>query len=46
MFYVNGAPILADELQVKLKYGQNRFIAYGIYFLKLIKNLPRILFAK
>ena len=52
-FYLEGglsdqriARCLADELQVKLKYGQNRFIAYGIYFLKLIKNLPRILFAK
>ena len=52
-FYLEGglsdqriARCLADELRVKLKYGQNRFIAYGIFFLKLIKNLPRILFAK
>ena len=37
---------LADELRVKIRYGQNRFIAYLLFILKVVKNLPRILFAK
>ena len=37
---------LRDELTVKLRYGQNPAKAKTEYFLKLIKNLPRILLAK
>lgn len=37
---------LCDELRVKLRYGQNPFTARMIWFLKVIKNLPRIVFAK
>ena len=40
------ARCLADELRVKIKYGQPRFQAYFLYILKLMKNLHRILFAK
>lgn len=32
---------LQDELRVKLKYGQSKIAAYGAYYLKLLKNLPR-----
>ena len=34
---------LKDELKVKCRYGQNPVIAYGAFFLKVLKNLPRIL---
>ena len=37
---------LRDELTVKLRYGQNPLKAKTEYFLKLIKNLPRIMLAK
>lgn len=37
---------LRDELKVKLRYGQNPLKAKTEYFLKIIKNLPRILLAK
>lgn len=37
---------LRDELTVKLRYGQPPVKAKTEYFLKLIKNLPRILLAK
>lgn len=37
---------LLDELRVKIRYGQNIFIAYGVFVLKVMKNLSRILFAK
>ncbi|MDR0931974.1 MAG: glycosyltransferase [Victivallales bacterium] len=37
---------LRDELRVKLKYGQSPLKAKSEYFLKLIKNLPRIQLAK
>ena len=37
---------LRDELRVKLRYGASPFGAYGCYFLKLLKNLPRQLLAK
>ena len=40
------AGCLRDELKVKLRYGQNPAKAKTEYFLKLIKNLPRILLAK
>ena len=37
------ARCLADELRVKLRYGASPFAAYPVYWLKLAKNLPRIL---
>ena len=37
---------LRDELRVKLRYGASPAAAYGMYFLKLLKNLPRQLLAK
>ena len=37
------ARCLADELRVKLRYGQNPAAASAVYLLKLVKNLPRIL---
>ena len=40
------ARCLADELRVKIRYGQNPAAAFFVYLLKLVKNLPRILLAK
>jgi glycosyltransferase len=40
------ARCLADELRVKIRYGQNPAAAFSVYLLKLVKNLPRILLAK
>jgi len=37
---------LRDELHVKLRYGASPLTAYGGYFLKLLKNLPRQLLVK
>ena len=37
---------LRDELRVKLRYGASPSLAYGMYFLKLLKNLPRQLLVK
>ena len=37
---------LRDELRVKLRYGASPLGAYALYFLKLLKNLPRQLLAK
>ncbi len=37
---------LRDELRVKLRYGASPAAAYGAYFLKLLKNLPRQLLVK
>ena len=37
---------LRDELRVKLRYGRPSWLARTEYFLKLIKNLPRIVLAK
>jgi glycosyltransferase len=37
---------LRDELRVKLRYGASPVGAYTLYFLKLLKNLPRQLLAK
>jgi glycosyltransferase len=37
---------LRDELRVKLRYGASPVLAYGMYFLKLLKNLPRQLLVK
>ncbi|MHB9138930.1 MAG: glycosyltransferase family 2 protein [Victivallaceae bacterium] len=34
---------LKEELRVKLKYGQSFGIAYSMFLLKIIKNLPQIL---
>jgi glycosyltransferase len=34
---------LKDELRVKLKYGQPSSVAYPMFLLKIIKNLPQIL---
>ncbi|MDD3117989.1 MAG: glycosyltransferase family 2 protein [Victivallales bacterium] len=34
---------LRDELKVKRRYGQPWFIAYPVFFLKILKNAPRIL---
>ena len=42
----NIAACLRDELRVKLRYGQLPLKAKTEYFLKLIKNLPRIMLAK
>ena len=37
---------LRDELKVKLRYGASPAAAYGLFFLKLLKNMPRQLLAK
>ena len=37
---------LRDELKVKLRYGASPAAAYGLYFLKLLKNMPRQILAK
>lgn len=37
---------LADELRVKIRYGQNVLTASCVFILKVVKNLSRILFAK
>ena len=37
---------LRDELRVKLRYGASPAAAYALYFLKLLKNMPRQLLAK
>jgi len=34
---------LKEELAVKLSYGQSRLIAYTVFWLKIIKNSPKIL---
>ena len=36
------AACLRDELRVKLRYGQPAAVAYLVYFLKYLRNLPRI----
>ena len=37
---------LRDELRVKLRYGASPAAAWSLYFLKLLKNMPRQLLAK
>ena len=39
----NILPSLKEELAVKLSYGQSRLIAYTVFWLKIIKNSPKIL---
>lgn len=39
----NILPSLKEELAVKLDYGQSRLIAYVVFWLKIIKNSPKIL---
>ena len=39
----NILPSLKEELAVKLCYGQSRLIAYTVFWLKIIKNSPKIL---
>ena len=39
----NILPSLKEELTVKLAYGQSRLVAYTIFWLKIIKNSPKIL---
>ena len=39
----NILPSLKEELAVKLSYGQSPLIAYSVFWLKIIKNSPKIL---
>ncbi len=39
------AACLRDELRVKLRYGAPKWQAYGLFLLKILKNLPRMVLA-
>ncbi len=39
------AACLCEELRVKLRYGAPRGLSYGLFLLKILKNLPRMMFA-